>query len=70
MTAEIVQLKFFHPRIPRDADTELSISADISLLEKVERWTALQKTICTRQSKPLPPATRLMLMEAMDALEL
>lgn len=67
---DVVQLKFFHPRIPRDADTELSISADINMLEKVERWAQTQKNICMRQSKPLPPATRLMLMDAMDALEL
>jgi hypothetical protein len=70
MSAEIIHLKIFHPRTPRDADTELSINADISLLEKIERFTALQKNICTRQSTPLPPAVRLMVMEAMDALEL
>ena len=70
MTAEIIQLRVFHPRVPRDADTELSINADLALLEKIERFTSLQKNLCIRGSKPMPPATRLMVMDAMDILDL
>lgn len=68
--AEIVHLRIFTPRVPRDPETELSIQADLGMLEKIERWTAAQKSICVRESKPLNPSTRLLVMDAMDALDL
>lgn len=67
---ELVQLRVFHPRVPRDADTELLIAADLSMLDKIAQWVAAQKSLCTHKSMPLAPATRLMVMEASDALEL
>lgn len=67
---EVVALRFFHPRIPRDADTEMSIQADLGMLEKMERWVAAQKDACVRESRPLTPRVRLMVMEASDVLEL
>jgi hypothetical protein len=67
---DVVHLRIFAPRVPRHADTELSIHADLSMLEKIERWTAAQKNSCVRESRPLSPVVRLRLMEASDALEL
>lgn len=70
MSAEVVQLRIFHPRIPRDQDTELSIHADLMMLDKIGQWVASQKQLCSHESRPMTPATRLMVMEASDALEL
>lgn len=70
MSAEVVQLRIFHPRIPRDTDTELSIQADLVMLDKIGQWVASQKQLCSHDSKPLTPAVRRMVMDASDALEL
>jgi hypothetical protein len=66
----VIDLPSYAPRIPRDHDTELSIQADLMMLEKIQRWAVAQKTACVREAKPLAPAIRLMVFEASDALEL
>ena len=68
--AEIVHLRIFAPRVPRDRDTELSIQADLMMLEKLERWIVAQKTACVREARPLAPAKRLMVFEASEAMDL
>jgi len=70
MTAEIHHLRFFVPRVPRDRDTELSIQADLSMLEKIERWVIAEKSACVREARPLSPAKRVVVMEASDVMDL
>lgn len=66
----VVQLPVYTPRVPRDHDTELSIHADLSLLQKIEKWVVAERTACVREAKPLTPSDRLMVMDALDALGL
>jgi hypothetical protein len=70
LSAQIVHLRIFTPRVPRDRDTELSIQADLLMLEKIEQWVMAEKSMCVRESRPLAPSKRLMVMEASDAMDL
>lgn len=68
MTAEIHTVKFFTPRVPKDADTERTISGDLQLIEQAAAALITMRTQIVRSARPLTPARRADVIAAHDAL--
>lgn len=66
---DVVRVRAFEPRIPRDPDTEMRINADLYLIEQAAAKLITMRTQIIRESRPLDPFNRIRVIEAGDALE-
>lgn len=66
---DVVPVRFYIPRVPRDEDTERQINGDLFLLEDAAAKLVTLRAQIIREAKPLTPMLRRMVIAAGDSLD-